>query len=702
MITILTEKRDMGEKIAKAVGADNQMKGYYQGNGYYVTWAAGHLLEQYVPGSEGEWSIQKLPILPEEFQLIVRREKSGGKKITGKVYEQRLFVINYLLSRSDSIINAGDPGMEGELIQREILEHTGCKLPVKRLWLSSTSTAGIREGMQNLRPSSDFDTLYAAAKARSEADWLVGINGTMALTCSAESNRILSLGRVQTPVLAMICKRFIERQTFQPEPYWKIRLELTSESGEPFTVSSARFMDQQEAERAAKQALTARTTYIRNYEEKTVKDTPPLLYDLTELMKAAIRRYQLTSEEVEAAAQNLYMGGYISYPRTPSQYITEHEYQQMPELLDGLCQYGPLAEKARALRGKHLNTNCVNELKVTDHFGLIITERIPQNLQGAEKTVYELIAERMIEALSPNCIKERRTVTATVGETEYKASASLILEPGWRTVRGVGLTEEESKQIRKEENGDTDEDIVMNIPALRQGSSLPIEKVTTKQGMTTPPNLYTEDTLLSAMKNTGAKPDQNAQQKGLQKGLGTPATRHDIIKTLKTREYVHITGNKKQFEPTELGMTVYKIVKDKGIADAEMTAQWEEALENIIDGRIRAADFDKSIRMFAAQLTEQLIMENHKADIMNAFSKEVITCPECGKKNYTSQKGYFCKYCDFQIYRTIASKKLTDTQLKNLIEIGITQEISGFKKKDGTTFSAALRRDGKKIYFGKK
>ena len=701
MTTIITEKRDMADKLAPAVGANELKKGYYQGNGFYVTWAAGHLLEQYVPEAEGEWTIQKLPIIPDRFRLIVRQEKQAGKKVTSKNAEQRLFVIKYLMSRSDAIINAGDPGIEGELIQREILEHTECKLPVWRLWISSTSPKALQEAMRELRPSSEFDSLYAAAKSRSEADWLIGINGTIALTCSTESNKTLSLGRVQTPLLAMVCKRYIENQNFVPQPFWKITLRITSESGKQYAVSSTRFMDKDEALQAARAAQQDTNAHVKEFSQSTVRQHPPLLYDLTKLMKDAIKRKGLTAEDVKNAAQSLYMNGFISYPRTPSQYITKHEYEAMPGLINKLRSYGPMAERAAATDLTNLNSHCVNELRVTDHFGLIITDRIPQTLEGNEKIVYELIAERTLEAFAPDCIKEQRTVTVEAGGNEYKATNSIIIEPGWKSVRGVTVNEQEEKDQKKAE-ANNDAPIELKLPVLHEGERAIPDETLINEGKTTAPPLYTEDTLLDAMEKAGAKPDQAAEKKGLQKGLGTPATRQEIIKTLFTREYITRNGKEQQFIPTMLGMTIYKIVKDKAIADANMTAEWEEALENIIEKRIRASDFDASVRVLAAQLTEQLIMGNHKKDIMDTVSKEVAVCPNCGKKNYMSPKGYFCKYCDFMLYRNIAQKKLTDSQLRNLLEGGETLEIQGFKRKDGTVFSARLRRDGNKIYFTKK
>lgn len=702
MTTIITEKKDMADKLAVAVGANDLKKGYYEGNGFFVTWAAGHLLEQYVPEAEGEWTIQKLPIIPEQFRLVVRQERQAGKKVTSKNAEQRLFVIKYLLSRSEAVINAGDPGIEGELIQREILEYTDCRLPVWRLWMSSTSTKALQEAMRNLRPSSEFDSLYEAAKSRSEADWLIGINGTIALTCSTESNKTLSLGRVQTPVLAMVCRRYIENEKFVPEPFWKVILTITSENGKPYAVSSERFMNKDEAQKAAQDAMNDTGAYVKEFEQKTVTQRPPLLYDLTELMKAAIKRKGLTAEDVKNAAQSLYMNGFISYPRTPSQFITEHEYKAMPELIDKLRSYEPLSQKAASIDVTNLNTHCVNELRVTDHFGLIITDRIPATLEGNEKIVYELIAERTLEAFSPDCIREQRTATVAAGGNEFKATNSVIIEPGWKAVRGVTQNENEEKTAREEDNKNGELPIEMKLPLLETGERAVPENAVINEGKTTAPPLYTEDTLLDAMKKAGAKPDQEAEKKGLQKGLGTPATRQEIIKTLFTREYISRNGPKKEFIPTMLGMTIYKIVKDKAIADANMTAQWEEALENIIERRIQAKDFNTSIRILTEQLTKELILGDHKKDIMMTATKEIAVCPSCGKKNYMSPKGYFCKYCDFSLYRNIAQKKLTDSQLRNLLEGGETLEIQGFKRKDGTVFSAKLRRDGNKIYFAKK
>lgn len=701
MITIITEKRSFAEQVSKAVGANNDQKGYFEGNGYYVTWAAGHLLEKHVPQAEGEWSLQKLPILPDEFQLVPRTEKGpSGKKVTDTRVEKRLYIIRSLLSRSTGVINAGDPGMEGELIQREIMQYTGCRLPVRRLWCSSTTPAAIREAMNNLLPSSQFDPLYHAGKSRSEADWLVGINATIALTCSTESNKTLSLGRVQTPVLGMVCRRFIENNTFKPEPFWKTVLELTTPSGETFILSSERIMNESDAEAAIMNAQRQGAIKIDTFTEETIAEQPPLLYDLTELENAAGRKFKYSGKETDAAIQALYEAGYVSYPRTPSQYITEHEYKMMSSLIQGLRNYQPLSSQASRLNGQPLNRHAVNEVKVTDHHGLIITENVPEGLAGIQKDIYELIATRMLEAFGPVCYKVIRHAEGTIGETRYKASANIITEPGWREIRGVGAVAKDEQQAKNENDTDSD-DLVMNIPHLTEGQSYRIQRIRKTQGMTTPPRLYTESTLRTAMKNTGAKPDAAALQKGMQKGLGTPATRTAIIETLKTREYIKESGKEKFLEPTVLGMTVYRIVKNKAIANADMTAQWEEALENIIDERISADEFDKRIRTYAAQLTEDLIMGDHRQDILQTATKEAFKCPNCGKINYTSPKGYFCRKCDFRIFRTIAGKKLTDGQMKQLAEGGETLEISGFKRKDGTPFNARLRLENMQVKFVK-
>lgn len=700
MITIITEKKSFAEQVAKAIGANHEMKGYFEGRGYYVTWAAGHLLEKYVPEAEGEWSIRKLPILPETFKLTPRMDKdSSGKKSANNNVETRLYIIKNLLNKSTAVINAGDPGMEGELIQREILEYTGCRLPVARLWCSSTTISAIQEAMNNLHKSTEFDSLYEAARSRSEADWLVGINATIALTCSTESNRTLSLGRVQTPVLAMVCKRFIDNQNFKPEPFWKIRLEIRTPKGETFQLSSERFMDKTQCEQAAKTAKARKDIRIEEFHEEEKTDYPPLLYDLTELEKDANRKFKYSAKETDAAIQALYEAGYVSYPRTPSQHITEHEFALMRGLIENLKNYESLYAKANSMNTDKLNRHAVNEIKVTDHHGLIITENIPQGLEETQKNIYELIATRMLEAFAPNCRKVVRYAETTIDGVKYKSSANIITESGWRAIRGVGKTIQDEKQIQEEEG--SFEELTMNIPHLTEGEYYNINGVKTVEGVTTPPRLYTESSLLSAMKNTGAKPDASAQQKGLQKGLGTPATRASIIEVLKTRTYIKETGKDKLIEPTTLGMTVYKIVREKAIADAEMTVQWEEALENIVDKRIKAKDFDKTIREYTAQLTEDLIMGNHKQDILASATKETIKCPHCGKMNYIQPKGYFCKKCDFKLFRTIAGKKLTDGQLKQLAEGGETLEISGFKRRDGNSFSAKLRLEGKDVKFVK-
>lgn len=707
MTTIITEKKSVAELMAMAVGADYRAKGWFEGNGYYVTWASGHLLEKHVPEADGEWTLNKLPIIPNEFRLVPRKGRDGrGHKVSNPSIEERLYTIKNLLMQSDKVINAGDPGMEGELIQREILSYTRCRLPVLRLWSSSNEQTALKEAMRNLRPSQEFDSLYLAAKARSEADWLVGINATMALTCSTQYNKTLSLGRVQTPTLALICRRYIENHNFKPQPFYRIELSCMNDQGETFTLSSERIDDRETAERMLNQANTLKNARISAFKEENVSERPPLLYNLTALQKEASRRFSIAIEDTDKAAQELYaVSANISYPRTPSQHITKHEYEIMPELIKGLTTYVPLANKASALVGRNLNDHAVNDVKVTDHHALIITRNIPdhEDLDDNQKAIYELIAERMLEAFSPDCTKLARHAEVTIGENIYKASASLIMEPGWRAVRGVSVNLQEEKETAQEENNPDDyQQNTMSIPHLTEGESVTVVGVALLQGITTAPPLYTESALLTAMENAGAKPGTKAQEKGIKKGLGTDATRDSILATLRNRDYVTRTGKKKVYEPTALGLTVYNIVKDKYISDAEMTARWEEALENIIDRRINVDDFNTSIRQYAAQLTNDLIMGDHKAEILSTMTHETCKCPNCGKTTFLSQKGFFCKNCDFIIWRSIAGKKLTDFQLKTLVETGATPEIQGFKRKDGTTFSASLMRSGDKVLFQKK
>lgn len=704
MITIITEKSSFAKEVAKAVGADTERNGYFEGNGYYVTWAAGHLLEKYVPQAEGEWTLRKLPILPETFQLVPRMDKGpNGKKTSDARVEKRLYIIRSLLSRSSSVINAGDPGMEGELIQREIMEYTGCRLPVQRLWCSSTTIGAIREAMANLLPSSQFDPLYRAGKSRSEADWLVGINATIALTCSTESNKTLSLGRVQTPVLGMVCKRFIENQNFVPQPYWRIILTCATPGGQTFQMTSDRYDNEQKAREDESNVYSAGRIHIDVFTEEEHTEQPPLLYDLTDLENAAGRKYKYSGKEVDTAIQALYEAGYVSYPRTPSQYMTEHEFKTIPALLRGLQDYEGLGAKAASIAAGPLSRHAVNEVKVTDHHGLLITENIPQGLSGIQKDIYELIATRMLEALGPVCHKMVRHAEGTAAGVRFKSGATVITEPGWRDIKGVWQNDREDKEISSEQQGGGEDDSqVSNLPYLEEGRSYPIEQNRTVRGETTAPKLYTEPSLKTAMKNTGARPGTEAAQKGIQKGLGTPATRSAIIETLRNRDYIQEVGKEKYLQPTVLGMTVYKIVRKKAIADPEMTARWEEALENIIDQKVSADEFDSRIRTYAAQLTEDLIMGDHRKDILSTATKDAFKCPHCGRVNYTSPKGYFCKKCEFKIYRTVAGKNLTDLQMKQLAEVGETPEISGFKRKDGTPFSAKLHLDGMRVIFAKK
>lgn len=695
MITIIAEKRDVGRKIAQVVGATTDKRGWYEGNGYAVSWARGHLLEISVPEADGEWKLSKLPILPEKFRRIPRTIKTkNGSKITDKDCEERLFCLRNLIQRSDWIINAGDPGMEGEVIQREIYEHLNVNIPVYRMWTSSMEPSAIRDALMHLKPQSDYDTLYLAGKARQEADWMVGINGTMAFTLGVGSDSTLSLGRVQTPTLAMICRRYIENENFVPEDYWKIILKMNCED-KNFAVASPAFKDREEFERLLQEVSANPAAHVDLFSDERRKQSPPLLFNLTELEKTASRRHGLIPKKTDELLQDLYMSGLVSYPRTPSKHITEEDFKTVPRLLKELSSHPTLGAHAAAIQTP--NAHCVDKVKVTDHSALMITGAKPGELNEQHRLIYDLICERMIEAFSPDCEKAVRKVEMTCCGVPFKASDTVILYPGWKAVRGTRA--EAAEKEEESEGGIPDDEFTSSLPVLTEGQTLTAYETREKKGVTTPPPIYTMASILTAMESAG-RTTSEMLQKGLQKGLGTPATRSETLELLQRREYVTLTGGK--LLPTVLGLKIYVKVKEMEIADPIMTEKWENALDAIIDRRVTVDTFDKEIRKYTAKLTSEIAMREENEDIRGALEREMIKCPNCGQMNRTRDKGYFCKKCDFKIFRMVAKKKLTDRQIKNLIEVGETEEITGFRKQDGTTFKARLTRKGDKVTFKRK
>ena len=674
MKTIIAEKPSVAREIARLVGATKPEDGYMYGNGYYVTWAFGHLVQPALPDGYGIKGFRRdnLPVIPDEFLLVPRqvRTEKGYKADSGVLKQIR--VITKLFNGSDRIIVATDAGREGELIFRYLYHHIGCNVPFDRLWISSLTDKAIREGLANLESGEKYDNLYLAAKSRSEADWLVGINGTQALTVAA-GRGTYSVGRVQTPTLAMVCARFWENKRFVPQDVFQTHFSTRGKDADSVAKFSSveKWNVKADAAEVYNMLKESRTATVLSVERKeTVQDTP-LLYDLTTLQKEANAKHGFTAEQTLAIAQKLYESKLITYPRTGSRYIPEDVFAGIPALLKGL-KNNPRWD-AVAGRMKQLIRRSVDGTKVTDHHALLPTGVKPLLFAKEETTIYDMIVGRMLEAFSEKCIKDVTTVKAECGGVEFVAKGCIVKQAGWRSVY-------------REEQEET------ALPEWKEGDSLPIMGCSITEGKTKPKPFHTEATLLAAMETAGKEiEDEEMRQAMKDCGIGTPATRAAIIETLLEREY--IVRSKKFLAPTEKGLALYSIVKGMNIANVEMTGEWEAALAKIERGELPAEAFMRDIEAYTRKITTELLA----CDKLFGHKDSGGCCPKCGNGNMQFYgKVVRCDNadCGLPVFRQIAGKTLSDTEMTDLLKNGQTKLLNGFRSKQGKPFSAIVAFDG--------
>lgn len=674
MKAIIAEKPSVAREIATLVGATEKQDGFLTGNGYQVTWALGHLIALGMPEDYGIPGFQKdsLPILPDPFVLTVRKVKKDKGYIIDTGALKQLKVIEQVIGRCDSIIVATDAGREGELIFRQIYEYLKCEKPFERLWISSLTEKAIKQGFDNLKPGSDFDGLHEAAKGRSRADWLVGINASQALSIAAE-NGIYSLGRVQTPTLGLICKRYQENKNFSVKYYWQIGLEHRKDFIDFKSLSSTKWDDKKKAEELLRSIERNGLATVTAVESKTVTEQPPLLFDLTGLQKETNKKLNFSADETLNVAQSLYEKKFITYPRTGSKYIPEDLWAEIPDLIRALGDSPSFKEAVSKLKWGRFNKRIVNDLKVTDHHGLLITDRIPSALSAKENSIYQMIAFRLLESLSSACSKEITDVTMEVLHCDFTLKGTKILESGWRSIKG-SFSEEQTESVQ-------------DLPNLKIGDELKIKNTVVLEKKTTPPVLYTEAGLLSAMESAGREIENQEERQILQNiGIGTPATRASIIETLFSRDY--IKREKKSLIPTEKGLQVYELVKDNKIADAVMTAEWELALQKIENGEVDAAVFQKDMENYSATITRELLN--------NAIAKENLPnliCPKCKSHSLLIRdKIVKCpdEGCSWVQFRQVCGVQLSITDIGSLLHKGRTTLIKGMKSKAGKSFDAYI------------
>ena len=674
MITILAEKPSVAREIARIVGAMKKEEGYFTGNGYHVTWALGHLVQLAMPDGYGIKGFRRdsLPVIPERFELIPRQVKADKGYKADAVAVKQIKVITKLWNESDSIIVATDCAREGELIFRYLYAYIGCTLPFQRLWISSLTDAAIRKGLKELKDGHEYDNLYQAAKARSEADWLVGINGTQALTVAA-GRGTYSVGRVQTPTLAMVCKRFWENKRFTPEPVHQLHFSTPSVSVDELVkfASVEKWKDKEEAATLYNKVKAQMAATVVKVEKKEKVENPPLLYDLTTLQKEANTKHGFTAEQTLDLVQKLYEAKLVTYPRTSSRYIPEDVFDEVPALFDRLAGHSSFTEKIADMG--ELNRRSVDASKVTDHHALLVTPNRPLALYKNEQLIYDMIVGRMIEAFSPECVKDTTTVRAECEGVAFETKGCIVRKAGWRSVYG-------------EDREDT------VLPDWKEGDTLAMNGCTMSSGMTRPKPLHTESTLLAAMETAGREgvEDEEARQALKDCGIGTPATRAAIIETLLRREYM--VRVKKSLVPTEKGLALYSIVKGMDIADVEMTGRWESELAEIEKGRTPHEAFLRDIEDYTRKITTELLA----CDKIFGHKASGCACPKCG----TGTMQFYGKVvrcdnpdCALPVFRQIAGRTLTDTEMTDLLANGKTDVLSGFKSKQGKPFSAAVAFD---------
>lgn len=677
MQVIIAEKPSVAREIAAIVGAKNRREGYIEGNGYIVTWAFGHLVQLAMPrqyGIEG-FKAENLPILPPKFTLLPRQIREGKEYKSDPDVLKQLSVIKELFNRTDRIVVATDAGREGELIFRYIYSFLECRKPFVRLWISSLTDKAIREGLQNLRPGEEYDNLYLSAKARSEADWVVGINASQALAVAA-GRGVWSLGRVQTPTLAIICSRYLENKAFEPAAYFQLKLSTAKDATLFAALSTQRFNDKETAQAAYAAVMDADEVRVVTVEHKEVKEQPPLLYDLTTLQKDANTRYGFSADKTLGITQSLYEKKHITYPRTGSRYIPEDVAAEIRPLLTALREHPQFGREAAAVSGSEINRRSIDNDKVTDHHALLITEVAPVSLPSEEQTIYDLIAGRMVEAFGGVCVKDISTARLECGGMEFVAKGTVVREGGWR-------------KVWREPEERTD-DTTAALPALQEGDALPVKGCDVERRQTKPRPIHTESSLLDAMETAGRSLTDEAEREAMKdSGIGTPATRAAIIETLFARDYIR--REKKSLVPTNKGLAVYGIVKDKKIADVAMTGGWELALAKIATGEMDAFTFHRGIEVYAAQIAKELLA----VKMESSQERGGAVCPRCGKQVVFYPKVAKCQNadCGLTLWRTIARKELTDAQLTDLVTKGKTSVIKGFTKSSGETFEAAVMLD---------
>ncbi len=616
MKVCIAEKPSVAREIAEVLGAKNKMKGYIEGNGYQVTWTFGHLCtlkepHEYTPEWK-RWSLSSLPMIPPRF---------GIKLIDSPSYVEQFQVIEKLMQNAEMVINCGDAGQEGELIQRWVMQKAGVTCPVYRLWISSLTEEAIREGFQKLKEQESFNKLYEAGLSRAIGDWLLGMNATRLYTLKYGQNRqVLSIGRVQTPTLALIVNRQNEIANFTPEPYWELKTVYRNTT---FSSTKGKFTDKTEGENFLT-VVKEEDFEVTDTSEKKGKEYPPRLFDLTSLQVECNKKFAFSAEDTLKLIQSLYEKKVTTYPRVDTTFLSDDIYPKVPNTLKGMTDY---AELTSPLLGKKLpkSKKVFDDTKVTDHHAIIPTGVRPNNLSENERKVYDLVARRFIAAFYPDCQISTTTVLGKVGKVEFKVTGKQILEPGWRVVFGAEQKDPDAEP--SEEEG--------ILPEFVKGERGPHEPILGEK-WTQAPKPYTEATLLRAMETAGKLVDNDELRDALKEnGIGRPSTRAAIIETLFKRNYVR--KEKKNLIATPTGMELIGTIQEELLKSAELTGLWEKKLRQIEKGTYEARTFLEELKQLVYQIVSNVFSDTSARTITIQEAVEEKSASEKGKKKTKSK-----------------------------------------------------------------
>ncbi|NIG57461.1 type IA DNA topoisomerase [Chitinophaga sp. Cy-1792] len=693
MKVCIAEKPSVARDIASIIGASQRKDGYYEGNGFQVTWTFGHFCTLKEPHDYFEywkfWRLEDLPIIPPTF---------GIKLIENSGVEKQFKVIEQLVQNCEEVINCGDAGQEGELIQRWVLLKAKCTAPIKRLWISSLTEESIRNGFQQLKDSELYNNLYAAGSARAIGDWLLGMNATRLFTKKFGVGKVvLSIGRVQTPTLAMIVARQKEINAFVSEEYWELK---TIYRETEFTATIDRLKNIEKANKGL-EYLKEHLFEVTSFEKKDGKEGNPRLYDLTALQVDANKRFGFSADDTLKYIQSLYEKKLVTYPRVDTTYLSEDLHPKIPGILADMTPYAALIAPLLAKPIPKLKT-VFDDKKVTDHHAIIPTGVYPQGLAMEEKRIYDLVARRFIAAFYPECKISNTTVLGKVGQVEFKVTGKQILEPGWKEVYANDVQKDEEEEGEK------------LIPEFTVGESGPHEPRIHK-GKTTPPKAFTEATLLRAMETAG-KQVENEEMRDMLKdnGIGRPSTRANIIETLFKRKY--IDKKKKNIFATQTGMDLIDTIQTEILKSPELTGQWERKLRMIEKGEYTLETFKGELIQMVVDLTKEVKTNSYKAITIAAAPPpeeekvkkprapkkpaadvQELQCPKC--KTHPLKKGntaYGCanfNVCGFKVPFEVYGKKLSDKQIADLITKSKTGKIKGLKMPDGSETEGKIAFD---------